>query len=156
MTPFEIGWESREFEYRPKDVSWYWVSIIIAVLLVAFSVWQRNFLFGVFILIAEILILVWGNRKPRSVACLLNEKGLAIGDEKVYIYEEIENFSAREDLGDAWAEVSLHFKKRLKPKFTVSVPKEKLEDVRKTLRMFLEEIPAESSLLDIFERFLRF
>ncbi len=57
MATFEINWEAPEFEYREKDVSWYWISIIAAAAIIAFSVWQRNFLFGFFIVIAEMLVI---------------------------------------------------------------------------------------------------
>lgn len=64
MTSFEIKWQAPEYEYREKTVSWYWISIVVAALVIAFSVWQKNFLFGFFIVIAEMLFIVWGNRTP--------------------------------------------------------------------------------------------
>ena len=68
MASFEITWEAPEFEYRPKSVSWYWISIIIAAAIIAFAIWERNFLFGIFIVIAEILFIAWGNETPATIA----------------------------------------------------------------------------------------
>src|SRR3990167_3564751 len=89
----EMAWVAPEFEYRRKNVSWYWISIIIAVICIGFAAWQKNFLFGIFVLVAEILILAWGNQKPAMFSFRLTEKGLYIGDRKFFPYTEIESFS---------------------------------------------------------------
>lgn len=74
-TSFLMAWEAPEFEHREKDISWYWISIIVATLIIAFAVWQKNFLFGFFIVIAEILFVLWGNEKPRTVEFRITNKG---------------------------------------------------------------------------------
>ena len=76
--PQEIAWEAPEFEYRHKDISWYWISIIVAVVCIGFAAWQKNFLFGFFVLVAEILILAWANQQPAIFNFRLTEKGLFI------------------------------------------------------------------------------
>ena len=67
MALFETTWKAPEFQYRSKGVSWYWMSIIIAVAIIAFAIWEHNFLFGIFIVIAEILLITWGNEAPRTI-----------------------------------------------------------------------------------------
>ena len=74
---FEVVWDAPEFEYREKGISWYWLSIIAAACIIAFAAWFRNFLFGFFIVIAEILFIVWGNRQPRTVEFKLDDSGIA-------------------------------------------------------------------------------
>src|SRR5580700_3929311 len=85
---FEIKWQAPEYEFQEKGVSWYWLSIIAAALIVGFSVWEKNFLFGLFIVIAEILFIVWGNQQPRLVSFVMNESGLEIGTTKKYQWKE--------------------------------------------------------------------
>ena len=82
MEKIVIEWKAPEFEYREKDVSWYWLSIIAAVVILGAAVWQKNFLFAVFVVIAEILMLVWAGRKPREITFSLNEKGLTMSGNK--------------------------------------------------------------------------
>jgi len=67
----EFHWQTKEYEYHEKDIFWYWASIIIAVGIVAFAVWQKNFLFAAFVIIAEILVLVWAERKPDTIEFML-------------------------------------------------------------------------------------
>jgi hypothetical protein len=80
MASFEINWQAPEFEYRPKSISWYWTSI-----------WDRNFLFGVFIVIAEVLLIAWGNDAPPTVNFVLTDSNLSIGETKDYQVKLFEN-----------------------------------------------------------------
>ena len=94
MAKFETTWQAPEFEYREKEVSWYWISIIAAALIIAFSVWEKDFLFGLFIVIAEMLFIVWGNKVPAVVPFTLTDTEITIGGYKSYLMKEFESWSA--------------------------------------------------------------
>ena len=156
----KISWEAPEFEYHEKGISWYWLTIIIAVILVAISVWQRNFLFGVFIVIAETLILAWGHREPRAVVFELNEKGIVLGNgtgerQESFLYTDLANFSAEESEGK-WSTIAIRFRKRFRPIFHIKVPREKFLEIDEALRAFLTKVDAEKSLADVLGEFIRF
>ena len=154
MAKFEISWEAPEFEYREKEVSWYWISIIIASIIVAFSVWQRNFLFGFFIVVAEILFIVWGNRVPDIITFTLTDSEIDISEHKSHSLKEFEAWSVN-DMGD-WVEISFYFRSRIHPPLVVIAPEHQLTDVRANLKVVLKEIEHEMTLIDSIEKFLRF
>jgi len=156
MASFEITWSAPEFEYREKDVSWYWISIIVASLIIAFAVWERNFLFGFFIVIAEILFVAWGNETPRFLDFKMTERDIEIGEEeKSYPMSALEHFSV-DHLDDSWSELIFPFKAKLKTPLRIIIPAEKIEEVRKHLKPILKEMDYEPHLLDSLERFIRF
>lgn len=157
MAKFEITWAAPEFEYREKDVAWYWVSIIAAALIIAFSVWQKDFLFGLFIVIAEMLFIVWGNRVPAIVPFTLTDTEIAIGGYRSYLMKEFESWSV-DSAGDGaeWAELMFYFRSHLHPPLVVIVPEEKLADVRANMKTVLKEVEHQPTLLDSIEKFLRF
>lgn len=157
MAKFETTWEAPEFEYREKDVSWYWVSIIAAALIIAFSVWEKDFLFGLFIVIAEMLFIVWGSKVPAVVPFVLTDTEITIGGYKSYLMKEFESWSvdAGGD-GAEWAEVMLYFRSRLHPPLALIVPEAALAEVRANLKTVLKEIEYQSTLIDSIEKFLRF
>ena len=155
MPKFEIVWDAPEFEYREKEVSWYWISIIIASVIVAFSVWQRNFLFGFFIVIAEILFIVWGNRVPQIITFALTDTEIAIGVHKSYSLKEFEAWSVNIDTGE-WVEIALYFRSKIHPPIMIITPEEKLTEIRTNLKGVLKEIEHEMTLVDSIEKFLRF
>lgn len=157
MAKFEIKWEAPEFEYREREASWYWISIIIAAAIIALSVWQKNFLFGLFIVIAEILVIVWGNKTPRTVAFALTEQGIEIEGGKNYPFGEMDAFSvdvAHKD--EPWDTVIFHFRGKFKLPLMVKLPKEKLEKTKESVKQVLKETVYEPSLIDSLEKLIGF
>ena len=155
MAKFEITWEAPEFGYREKDVSWYWISIIAAALIIAFSVWQKDFLFGFFIVIAEVLFIVWGNKVPKTIAFTLTDTELEIGGYKTYSMKEFESWSA--DTDDAeWGDVMFYFRSHLRPALSLIVPSAKITELRANMKVVLKEIEHQPTLIDSIEKFLRF
>jgi hypothetical protein len=155
MAQFEIEWQAPEFEYREKDVSWYWITIIIASIIIAFAVWQKNFLFGFFIVVAEILVITWGNQKPRIYPFLLNETGITIGANKSHLYKEFETWSV-EDADEEFVEMAFTFRGKFRPPLKILAPKDHIEEIRKNLKPLLKEVEHEPTLIDSIEKFLRF
>jgi hypothetical protein len=155
MAKFQTTWEAPEFEYREKDVSWYWISIIIAAAIIAFSVWQKDFLFGLFIVIAEMLFIVWGNRTPKTIAFTLTDTELDIGGYKSYSMREFEGWSIDAD-GLDWAEVALYFRSRIHPSLTLIVPTAKVAELRANMKTVLKEIEHQPTIVDSIEKFLHF
>ncbi len=156
MASSEIKWQAPEFEYRPKGVSWYWISIIVAAAIVAVSVWQKNFLFGLLIIVAEILVLVWANREPPFVEFTLNERGLDIGGNKFYVWSEAESFGIDDYLETDWPNLYFQFKARLKTPLKIKMPKERAAEIQKTLQTILPQVKHERSALETLEELIGF
>jgi hypothetical protein len=152
----EIEWSAPEYEYRPKDVSWYWLTIIAAVLILALAVWQRNFLFGFFVVVAELLLIVWGNREPREIAFSLSDKGLTVDGKKFYAWSEVRNWSANAPEEAEYGDIVLNFKGRLRPAMRILAPARNFAEIRKALAGMVPETEWEESVLDSLERFLGF
>ncbi len=157
MAKFETTWEAPEFEYREKEVSWYWISIIAAALIIAFSVWEKDFLFGFFIVIAEMLFIVWGNKVPVVIPFVLTDTEITIGGYKSYSMKEFEGWSV-DSAGDGaeWADVMFYFRSRLHPPLQLIVPEEKLTELRTNMKTILKESEHDPTLIDSIEKFLRF
>ena len=155
MASFETTWQAPEFEYREKDVSWYWVSIIIAAALIAFSVWQHNYLFGGFIIIAEILLISWGNVRPVTIDFTLTSMKLDIGAAKTYSLKEFQNYSVNQ-ISDEWTELFFLFKSKIRGPLKIMVPNGKMDEIRTNLKPILREVEFEPSLLDALEKIIRF
>jgi hypothetical protein len=155
MAQFELEWEAPEFEYREKTVSWYWISIIIAALIVAFAVWQQNFLFGIFIVIAEVLIILWGSREPRMLTFILTDSGIHIGENKFHTLKEFESWST-EETADGWHEIGFNFQSKIKVPLKILAPSETLDEIRKNLKPILREVEHQTTLIESIEKLLGF
>ncbi len=150
-----LKWQAPEFDYRKKDVSWYWMSIIIAVLILGFAVWQKNFPFGFFVVIAEIMILAWANTEPPIVNFELGDKEVSVGKHKFHAYAEFANFSVDEESNAEWSHIFFQFH-RLKPKLKIKIPKEMMGEARQALKKVLPEVKHEHSLVDSIEELIGF
>ena len=155
MASFTVTWQAPEFQYREKDVSWYWISIIVVAAIIAFAIWQRNFLFGVFMIIAEILLIVWANAVPKVFDFTLSENGLQIGEAKDYRISLFESFSVNR-LNEEWTELFFTFKAKLRTPAKVLIPTEKVDELRKNLRPILREVDYDPSLIDSLEKIIGF
>jgi len=93
----EITWHAPEFKYRYKDISWYWLSFAVAGVLILLSLWQKNLLFIIFIIIAESMIIIWANRFPKELRFKLDKKGVYIDKINFYPYEELDGFHILEN-----------------------------------------------------------
>ena len=157
MAPFRLEWEAPEFAYREKDVSWYWASIILAVLILAAALWQRNFLFGFFVVVAEILILVWANQQPRTVRFLCTEKGLTVDGKKIYALTDIEAFGAKEHEGREWSRIVLYFHRRFAGTLVVLIPTARMHEIKSAIQKAgVAETDRDESFIDILAQFLGF
>ena len=155
MATTGIKWQAPEFEYHEKTVSWYWLSIIIAAVIVAFSVWAKNFLFGLFIVVAEILFIVWGNREPRLIDFSIDANGIGIVGGKVHALNAFESVSI-DPLENGWADIVFTFRAKLKTPFKVLFPEDRLVELRAYMKTILKEVPYEPTLIDSIEKLLRF
>ena len=150
-----IEWTALEYEFRAKGVSWYWTSIILAVLLVSLAAWQSNFLFAFFIVLAEVLILVWAGREPQTVNFALSPQKLILNG-RAYPLSEVAHFSVDEPEHSAWANIIFHFRRRFHPGLKIHVAKDHLDSVRAMLAISTVEIDREESFVDTLEEFLGF
>ncbi|MEK7193790.1 MAG: hypothetical protein AAB651_00285 [Patescibacteria group bacterium] len=157
-----IAWQAPEYEYRRKDVSWYWLSLIAAIILFALAIWQRNFLFAVFVVLAWIIVIKLADRFPSIWEFKLDEKGISIGlpkgetiRNKFYPYSDIDYFDIL-SAGEDNKELVLKFKSRLSPFLKINIHSADEEKIKAFLLKFLKQKTIEPSLLDSVSRLIRF
>ncbi|MDP3999801.1 MAG: hypothetical protein Q8P76_04425 [bacterium] len=144
----EVVWRAPEFEYHSKGASWYWSSIGITLLLVAFSVWQKNLLFALFVVIAEVAIWHWARQVPKTLEFRIDQSGITIGHIKFYSYEELEGYLIREASGHRGAELIIRTSSRMNPFRKINILEKDIPDIKKILPSSLKEIEYEDSLAD--------
>jgi len=155
-TKKEITWQAPAFKYYPKDVSWYWLSFIIAIILMAFAVWQKNLLFAVFIFLAEIMIFTWAGRRPEMIKFRIDAQGISLAG-KIYNYSDLEKFCLRPD-GESknFEELIIKRKTHFNPYLKILVDAKISSQVREILSRKLTEEEYEDSLLEGIFKWLRF
>lgn len=144
-----ISWESPEFHYHEKDEAWPVIVLLVGASVAGLALWQNNFLFFVFALVATGLVLVWGRRRPRIFVFSLGKSGVTI-DGRLYPYRDFDGFAIGEDT------LQLSTKSPLRPRFTLIMPDDKAAEVQAHLLAFLPEIEYDESFIEALGRLARF
>lgn len=161
----EIIWTAPEFEYHQKEVSWYWLSILAAAVIILISLWLKNFLFAIFVVIAEIVLISWAKRQPKNIKFKISEKGLFIGETKFYEYKELKGFFLREGLGTKpvrlpgqgpEGELILKTNFKIEPYIKIFVFNKDIPEIKSFLKNHLEEIEYTESLHEAISKIIKF
>lgn len=156
-----ISWQAPEYQYLPKGESWGWISLILAIILIALALWNKNFLFAVFIFVAELILIYFSGKYPSIWKFELGDDVLKIGETKKYKLEQFSVFDIREALGTSdadreYKELIFRFKSKLSPDLKILVFREDEKMIENKLLKYLEREKIEASLADIVEKIFRF
>lgn len=143
----EISWRAAEYEYFHKDVLWYFVVAIIGLALVVVALWQKNFLFAIFVIVATVLLVALGKKKPRVVEFKINDDGVGIGKSVFYNYENIEGFDVK-SYPEHLDELVLKRKSPIHPFVRIPIDSKHLKKAKEILSEHLEEKKYEDSIID--------
>lgn len=154
MESHGVSWQAPGFEQVERDANWYLWSIVIAGLLVILSLWQKNILFALFILIAEILLISLGHQKQQNRVYALSADGLRVGEQSLRLFSEASGF-AFFDLGGRYVELIVHPSKKFHTYVKVLVPRERVADVRGVLEQHLPTFEYHGTFSDAMARWLR-
>lgn len=152
--PEKIIWQAPEFKYRYKDVSWYWISVIAASILALIAIWQKNLLFVVFVIIAEITIIFWAKQIPQNLHFKIDKKGVYIDKIRFYSYEDLAGFHISEEDGEG--ELILKTKRKFHPFTKILLENCDIPKIKEFLKERLEEIEYEPSLADHIGKMIGF
>ncbi|MBI4119600.1 MAG: hypothetical protein HY456_02000 [Parcubacteria group bacterium] len=150
-----IVWHAPEYEYRHKDAAWMWLSVIFTIFLVIFAIWQKNYLFGAFVVLAETTVLFRGNRMPPIWQFEINDEGVKIGENKFYPFSSLEGFDMHTDNAE-YKHLVLKPHSHLSAYVKIRVPVDESDAVEARM---LESIPKkayEESFHEALGRFLKF
>lgn len=151
-----FSWTAPEFHYFEKTAVWYWVVGVVAVLITLFAFLQDNFLFAVFTIIAGLLVLTWGGRKPHTGEFAFDHNGLAFNGKQLYALDELTGFAIIGRAHGGMGEIVMKTKRKTSIWVRMLVPESELEAVTEAFRSALPEVPHEESLVDYFVHLLRF
>ena len=120
-------------------------------LLLVFAVWQNNFLFGVFVILATGTILYLSTRRAPTITFELTEHELVIGDEAKHAYNHLAYFDVYSFSPDD-IELFFVFKQRTRTMLRVPIWRGDKDRIVTFLQTKIPQHPIEPSLLDILSK----
>ena len=147
-SPAKIEWRAAEFHYFEKDYLWYVGVSATALVLLTFALIQRSFFFAVFVVIAAVLVIEFGKRRPRILDYELNDKSVVIDGRMRVPYKEMESFHIRKRRG-LLDEIVFRRTTRVLPFMHLPIDEDLAVTVREFLLERLPEDEHEHSIVDI-------
>jgi len=88
-----VSWTASEFVAHSKTTGWY-LSLIVAAAVLAVGVYllTRDVVSTGVVVLAGLILAVYGSHQPRQLNYVISPKGIGVGD-KYYAYEEFRSFS---------------------------------------------------------------
>lgn len=148
-----IRWSGYEYEHKEKTTDWFWAISIIAICLSAIAIIYSNFLFGIFILIAAITMMILAKNKPDIIEFVISPKGIII-NKKLYMYSNLRSFWV-ETHGSHIPTIFIKTKHNLHGLFIIPLETDAVDpnDIRDYL---LQALPEEHIHEPISHRFMKF
>ena len=151
----EIGWRAAEYDHIEKGGGWYATVGAAVLILLAIALWQKNFFFGIFILLAGIIVITLGNRRPDVLDFKLTGEGCEAGRGVFHKYEDLKNFCLK-SRPNRLDELVFRKKTAFNPFVRIPVDSRTAEKARIFLVQKLPEVAYEGSLMDALIDFLGF
>lgn len=75
-----IAWETKEYEEKNRHPDWHWYAGLVAVLAAVVAFFFKNIFFGIFLLIAGAVVIIYAKRKPDHWKVSVTTEGIVIND----------------------------------------------------------------------------
>lgn len=136
--PEAFTWEVPEYDRPERNKAWYIIAAAIALAIIIYAVWDKNYIFALFILIAAVILMVFDRREAPLLKVKIDGKGLAVGS-SAYEYTELKDFfiiyRPQEDIKNLY----FHFKSAVRHRLSIPLFKTDPILIRNFLRRYLPE-----------------
>lgn len=133
-----LEWQIPEYHKYPHGRRWYILAGLVVLFILVYSIWTRNYLFGVLTILTLLIIIMHEVKDPRMILFAVTDKGIIV-DERLLPYVEVERFWFAKIPKSEDLYLYLDFKKLTRPRIAVPVEQERADVVRDVLAEFVEE-----------------
>jgi hypothetical protein len=145
-----ITWKTMEFEEKERHPDWLWTVGLVAALTATISFFYGNIFFGILLLIAGAVTILYALQKPKELTILINDKGITINDSLIE-YKSLPAFwldeTGKQDT------LLLLVKGSFVPQLSLPLSGVKTDDVRAVLSKYTkEEEMRQSRSIALFDR----
>jgi len=137
-------WTALEFSRTREEVFWYYVSIAAAVLMIIWSLYQKNFIVAVTFSLLILVVAFQISRKPKNTKCKIGLNGIIIGD-VIYRYDDLKSFEVVQS--DDFNLLKFRLKNAILPVKEIQLARQNPYYIRAALEYFLPEEKQKESLV---------
>lgn len=127
-----IEWSAPEYSHKERDNDWFWTIGLVTIVACGIAVWTHNYVFAIFLFISGSCLIMFTIRPPEIITFIIETKGLSMGKD-LYEWKRIKSFNVKNNTADAYAKLLIETNKHFLPIYTISLPKDKVGEVKETL-----------------------
>lgn len=86
-----LAWETKEYEEKNRHPDWHWYAGLVAVLAAVIAFFLKDIFFGIFLLLAGAVVIVYAKRKPDQWNVSITTDGIVIND-SLLPYADVKQF----------------------------------------------------------------
>lgn len=139
-----LHWEMPEYDRHERGKTWYVVATIVSAALLAYALWDHNYLFGIIIVMFLIISIIIHGKDPENIEIVMTTQGMGIGN-RFYNYDVFHSFSVIYKPAENLKKLYLEFGSKLRPRISISLMNINPLTVRDIL---LEHIPEDMERTD--------
>ena len=139
-----VSWKIEEYTHREKGPDWYWALGVIALAGAAIAIIYKDTFFGIFIVLAALILGFYAARKPEIIDIAISDEGIRIRN-YLYPFERLKGFAIDEN--ELGAHLIIESDRAMTPVISISLPVTLDPDgIAALLRTKLPEKPLKESI----------
>ena len=142
----KISWEAPSFYYNPQKRYLSLITMALMAGAIALLIFRYDTLTSIFLILASLVLLLYGKQKPTISKIVVDQSGILVGD-IIYYYKDLKSFWIDYNPGGP-KELSLESAKWYMPYIKVLLNDQNPVEVRSLIVNFLPEKEHENSLVD--------
>lgn len=147
----QVLWSISRNEKIEHSVGFYVLLLLLMSLLLLFSIWQKNILFGIFVIMVVGVIFFLSSSDSEVDDFIIDEDGIKINKETKYAYDEFRHFDIYKFSEDNY-ELFFVFKGRMKTMLRMRIWKRDVDEILSILSDRLPRVKTEPSFLDTLSK----
>ncbi|MFW0837507.1 MAG: hypothetical protein ACKKL5_00720 [Candidatus Komeilibacteria bacterium] len=132
-----MSWAVPEYPRYQRDLRWYVIAVIVAILFLLYSVLTANLLFGLIIIMAAVTIFYFDRHQAPMVDFVITNQGFKLHD-KFYEFSGVKSFYIIFEPPHVQS-LFIEFNNSLRPRLNIPLQDHDPSSVRKVLKEYLKE-----------------
>jgi hypothetical protein len=149
----KITWTAPEYEHIPKGKGFNMTIAVIGGLILLWQIRRGDFTMSLITILAGVLIIIFGHKKPKQRTFSLTDKGIFI-DENFYPYEQFSSFCIFHEM--PFQEISFLRKNAIFAHFHIPLGGQNHILIQDFLKKYLKQETHRYPLSDLIAKFLGF
>lgn len=136
--PSEFAWEIDEFVKHQRSKRWYLIASIVALALITWAIFDKNYFFALIIIISSALIVFYDGENPKKIIVEFNYKGISVG-KNFFEFRSMDFFYIIYRPEDKYKKLFVEFKNPVKPRLIIPLEDQNPVTLRKFLLKYIDE-----------------